>query len=329
MKLGILGAGTWGNALANLLASKGYDVSVWSALPDEIDYLNEHHAHFNLPGVQLSESITFTASIEQAAAGKDIVVFATPSQFIRGTAKSARPHIPQNQICVSVAKGIEKDTFNTMSQIVEEELSGLAPRMVALSGPTHAEEVARGMLSTIVSASTDEEAARIVQEAFATPWMRVYTSADPYGAEICGALKNVIALASGIASGLGCGDNARAALITRGLAEMKRLGLAMGCQESTFYGLAGMGDLIVTCSSEHSRNNKAGKLMGQGKTADEACKEVGMVVEGLNALPAALALSEKHGIEMPIAHAVDDIVSQRVQAADIIDVLYSRELKAE
>ena len=309
MKIGILGAGTWGNALANLLASKEHDVSVWSALPDEIDYLNEHHAHFNLPGVQLDESITFTASIEQAAAGKDIVVFATPSQFIRGTAQSAQPHIPQNQICVSVAKGIEQGTFNTMSQVIEEELAGLAPRMVALSGPTHAEEVARNMLSTIVSASTDEEAARIVQGAFATPWMRVYTSTDPYGAEICGALKNVIALASGIATGLGCGDNARAALITRGL--------------------AGMGDLIVTCSSEHSRNNKAGKLMGQGKTADEACKEVGMVVEGLNALPAALALSEKHGIEMPIARAVDDIVSQRVQAADIIDMLYSRELKAE
>ena len=329
MKIGILGAGTWGNALAHLLAGKGYDVAVWSALPDEIDYLNEHREHFNLPGVALPESIEFTASIEQAASGKDIVVFATPSQFIRGTAKSARPHIPEHQVCVSVAKGIEQGSFDTMSQIIEEELAGLDATLVALSGPTHAEEVARDMLSTIVAASEDAEAAALVQETFATPWMRVYTGTDPKGTELCGALKNVIALASGIATGLGCGDNARAALITRGLAEMKRLGLAMGCAESTFYGLAGMGDLIVTCSSEHSRNNRAGKLIGQGKTPDEACEEVGMVVEGLNALPAAVALGKKYGVELPITQAVDAVVSGRIAAADIIDMLYARELKAE
>ena len=329
MNIGILGAGTWGNALANLLAGKDYGVTVWSALPDEIDYLDEHREHFNLPGVKLDSRIEFTADIHEAASGKDIVVFATPSQFIRGTARSAREHVPQGQLCVSVAKGIEKDTFLTMSQIVEQELAGLAPQLVALSGPTHAEEVARCMFSTIVAASEDATAARAVQEAFATPWMRVYTSDDPKGAEICGALKNVIALAAGAASGLGCGDNARAALITRGLAEMKRLGLAMGCKESTFYGLAGMGDLIVTCSSEHSRNNKAGRLIGQGKSVEEACEEVGMVVEGLNALPAALALSEKHGVDMPITHAVDAVVSGRVSADCIIDMLYAREQKPE
>ena len=329
MKIGILGAGTWGTALANLLASKEYDVAEWSALPDEIVTLNEKREHVNLPGVKLNYRIQFTADMEEAASGKDVVVFATPSQFIRSTAGKARAHIPERQVCVSVAKGIEKDTFYTMSEVVAEELDGLSPRMVALSGPTLADEVSRGMFSTIVAASEDEEAARFAQQAFATSWMRVYTGSDPKGAEYCGALKNIIALASGIASGLGCGDNARAALMTRGLAEMKRLGLSMGCQESTFYGLAGMGDLIVTCSSQHSRNNRAGRLIGQGKTAEEACKEVGMVVEGLNALPAALALSEKYDVEMPITHAVDDIVSGRVPANRIIDMLYSRELKAE
>ena len=329
MRIGILGAGTWGNALANLLASKHYDVTVWSALPDEIGYLNEHRAHFNLPGVHLDDAIVFTADIERAAANKDIVVFATPSQFIRGTARSARPHIPRSQVCVSVAKGIEKDTYLTMSEVIGSELEGLAPRLVALSGPTHAEEVARRMFSTIVSASDDHEAALFVQEAFSTPWMRVYTGADPLGAEVCGALKNVIALASGIATGLGCGDNARAAIMTRGLAEMRRLGLALGCQESTFYGLAGMGDLIVTCSSEHSRNNRAGKLIGQGKTPEEACKEVGMVVEGLNALPVAIALSEKYQVDMPLAHAVDSVVNGRVPVENVADMLYARELKQE
>lgn len=329
MKIGVLGAGTWGNALANLLAGKGYDVAVWSALPDEVVHLSEHREHVNLPGVHLNDSIEFTADMAVAAEGKDLVVFATPSQFIRGTARQARPHLPQGQVCVSVAKGIEKDTFYTMSQIIGEELDGLEPRIVALSGPTHAEEVARGMFSAIVASSLDDEAACMVQDAFATPWMRVYTGRDPHGSEICGALKNVIALASGIATGLGCGDNARAALMTRGLAEMRRLGLALGCEEATFYGLTGMGDLIVTCSSQHSRNNRAGQLMGQGKTPDEACKEVGMVVEGLNALPAALALSERYGVDMPIAQAVDDIASGRVPASSIIDMLYAREQKAE
>ncbi len=329
MKIGILGAGTWGNALANLLASNMHDVTVWSALPEEIDYLNEHHEHFNLPGVHLDDSISFEKDIAVAAASKDIVVFATPSQFIRGTAKSARDHVAADQICVTVAKGIEKDTYNTMSQIVEEELAGTGARLVALSGPTHAEEVSRSMPSTIVSASEDAEAAKTVQRAFATNWMRVYTNDDPVGAEYCGALKNVIALASGIANGLGCGDNARAAIITRGLDEMRRLGMAMGCKGETFYGLAGMGDLIVTASSMHSRNNQAGKLIGEGKTPDEACEEVGMVVEGLNALPAAVALGKKVNVELPLTQAVDDIVAGRKSAKEAMDALYARPLKAE
>ena len=329
MKIGVLGAGTWGCALANLLAGKGYEVALWSALPSEIGYLEEHQECCNLPGVRLEDSILFTLDMAKAASGKDIVVFVTASKYIRATARSARPFLSSGQICVSAAKGIEQGSFNTMSEVIAEELEGLSPRMVALTGPTLAGEVARSMISTVVAASADQEAARFVQKAFATSWMRVYTGSDPKGAEVCAAFKNIIALASGIASGLGCGENARAALMTRGLAEMKRLGLALGCDEATFYGLAGMGDLIVTCSSEKSRNFRAGKLIGQGKTADEACKEVGMVVEGLNALPAALALAEECQVELPIAQAVDDIVSGRLPVQDAIGALYSRELKAE
>lgn len=329
MRIGILGSGTWGTALSNLLASKGYEVCVWSAFEEEAAVLSERREHKNLPGIPLDEGIVFTHDMSLATVDKDIVVFAQPSQFIRVTARSARATIPAGQLCVSVAKGIEDETFYTMTDIIADELNGLEPRLVALSGPTFATEVAAGKLSTILAASTDEEAALIVQDAFATSWMRVYTSSDPRGAEICGALKNVIALASGIARGLGCGENAQAALITRGLAEIKRLGLAMGCREATFYGLAGVGDLILTCSSRQSRNNTCGYLIGQGLSADEACKQVGMVVEGLHALPAALSLSERYNVDMPIAHAVDDIVAGRIPASDIIEILYSRQQKAE
>ena len=329
LEIGVLGAGTWGTALANLLAGKGYHVDAWSALPEDTEYMATHREHKNLPGVPISENITFTANMELAASGKDLVVFSSPSQYVRSTAAKARPYLAEGQLCASVAKGIERKTFCTMSDIIAEELNGLSPRIVALTGPTFAHEVALGMISCILAASTDAEAAREVQEIFGTGWMRVYTSDDPHGAEICGALKNIIALASGVATGLGCGDNARAALITRGLAEIKRLGLAMGCKESTFYGLAGTGDLILTCTSTQSRNTRAGILIGQGRTAQEACDEVGMVVEGLNVLPAALELSLAYSVEMPITQALAAVVSGSIPASDIIDILYARQQKPE
>ncbi len=327
--IGILGAGTWGIALATLLATKGYDVTVWSALPEEIISLQRTNMHAKLPGVKLPASLKYTSSIQKACTDKDIVLIATPSIYVRETARAAKPYLPHNQLVVCVAKGIETQTSMTMTDIIEEELTGLSPRLVALSGPTHAEEVARCMSSTIVSASTDAEAAAYVQDVFATSFMRVYTNDDPKGVELCGAIKNVIALASGIAKGLGCGDNARAALITRGLAEMKRLGAALGCRESAFNGLAGLGDLVVTCTSEHSRNNKAGYLMGQGLTPEQATQEVGMVVEGLNALPAIVKLRDEHHVEMPLVSAVDDVVNGRMSASEAIEALYARELKAE
>lgn len=327
--IAVLGAGTWGIALAKLLCVKGHDVAVWSALPSEVDQLAATNQHPKLPGVELPDALHYTASLEEACACRDLLVFATPSVFVRGTAHDARPFIPQGQLAVCVAKGIEADTLFTMTDIIEQELEGLGVRMVALSGPTHAEEVARCMPSTIVSASTDTSAAREVQAIFATDFMRVYTNGDPKGVELCGALKNVIALAAGIAKGLGCGDNAKAAIITRGLAEMKRLGSALGCRPETFNGLAGLGDLVVTATSEHSRNNRAGTLMGQGLSPEEAKKQVGMVVEGLNALPAMVELRDRYNVEMPIVTAVDDVVAGRLTAAEALEALFARDLKAE
>jgi glycerol-3-phosphate dehydrogenase (NAD(P)+) len=249
--------------------------------------------------------------------------------FVRSTAKKAAPYITANQIIVDVAKGIEADTLSTMSQIIADELKNPAVKIVALSGPTHAEEVAKDMPTTIVSACEDMEAARQVQEIFAGTCMRVYTNPDILGVELCGALKNVMALGSGIALGLGFGDNAKAALITRGMAEIVRLGRAMGCQESTFYGLAGIGDLIVTATSVHSRNNRCGMLLGQGVAPEDAIRQVGMVVEGIHALPAAMQLAEKYNVELPIVAAVNAVVNGGASAREQVHALMHREQKAE
>lgn len=329
MIVSILGAGTWGTALGILYASKGYDVRIWSALPEEIDEINATGVHPKLPGVPLPKSIVFTKSMEQACEGADMVVFATPSAFIRQTAHAARSILPVGQVVVSVAKGIEHDTLMTMTDVVADEFEGLDPKIACLSGPTHAEEVSRKMPTVIVAASDDETVARFVRNLTSCPFMRVYVNDDMRGVELCGAVKNVIALASGISSGLGYGDNARAAIITRGLAEMTRLGRAAGCREATFEGLAGLGDLVVTCSSEHSRNNKAGRLMGEGLTAQQATREVGMVVEGLAALPAIVRMARQNDVEMPIVFTVDDIVAGRMEAVDALSALYSRDEKAE
>ena len=329
MKIGILGAGTWGIALARMLCNAGHDVTVWSAIEAEVDSLSSTRRHPNLPGVELPDQLRYTKDISDACTGMDILVFATPSVYIRSTAEKAAPYIADGQIIVDVAKGIEAETLYTMTEIIADEIQNPTVRLVALSGPTHAEEVVKDLPTAIISASDDVAAAETVQKVFTTGRMRAYTNDDIHGVELCGALKNVIALASGIATGLGCGDNAKAALITRGIAEICRLGIAMGCKEQTFVGLAGIGDLIVTATSMHSRNNRCGMLIGQGVPVEDAIRQVGMVVEGLNALPAAMRLAGKYNVEMPIVETVDAVVSGRVDVSTAIEMLMARELKSE
>lgn len=326
--IGILGAGTWGTALANCLTNIGHKVTVWSKFESECANLNKTHKHPNLPGVDINKEIIFTSNISTALRDAEIVIFATPSIFIRDTAIAAKAYLNPSQIIVTVAKGIEQNTFFTMTEILEDVL-GTEYSVTALSGPTHAEEVSRGIPSTIVSAGKDLNACKIVQKAFEGTPLRVYTNNDVLGVEICGALKNIIALATGISDGLGFGDNTRAAIITRGLAEITRLGLSVGCKIETFIGLAGVGDLVVTATSRHSRNSKAGYLLGQGHSLEDTLKEVGMVVEGINALPAAKRLAEKNNVDIPIIDAVYNVVNNNVNPRDIVLSLLSREQKQE
>ncbi len=328
-KIGIIGAGTWGVALARMLYNAGNSVTVWSAVGAEIDALVRDNRHPKFPEVELPAGIVYTKNIGDACLGMDIITFAVPSTYIRETARSASPYISDNQIIVDAAKGIEQETLFTMTEIIADEAKGKQIRLVALSGPTHAEEVIKDLPTTIVSASRDMDAAETVQKIFTTGCMRVYTNDDIRGVELCGALKNIIALASGAIVGLGSGDNARAALITRGIAEISRLGIAMGCREQTFSGLAGIGDLIVTATSMHSRNNRCGMLIGRGVPVEEAIEQVGMVVEGINALPAAMSLAKKYNVEMPIVEAVHAVISGNVQPSTAINTLMSRDLQSE
>ncbi len=328
MDIGILGAGTWGCALAVMLAKSGHNVTVWSALKEEIDTLIKTRKHKNLPSMDIPDSLIFTSDIKSACESKNIIVFAVPSVFVRSTAEAAKPFIKNGQIVADVAKGIEPHTLYTMTGIIDDVLKSNV-RLVALSGPTHAEEVAVGLPTTIVSASKDIDAAKYVQSAFMNDNMRVYINSDILGVELCGALKNIIALASGISSGLGNGDNTTAAIITRGMAEITRLGASMGCNPSTFYGLAGIGDLIVTATSRHSRNNRAGRLIGEGLSPQEAKDAVGMVVEGINALPAAMELSNKYDTEMPITAAVNNIIFNNADPAATMLELMRRDKKIE
>ena len=328
-KIGVLGAGTWGMALARMLCVSGHSVAVWSALANEVEEFSATRRHPNLPGMVIPEEISFTGDIAEICKDKDILLFAVPSPFVRTTARKAAAYIPDGQIIVDVAKGIEADTLMTMTQIIADELKNPTVKLVALSGPTHAEEVARDLPTTIVSACEDLETAKFVQDVFFNTCMRVYTNEDVLGVELCGAMKNIIALASGIAVGLGYGDNTKAALMTRGIAEIARLGHAMGCAPHTFLGLAGIGDLIVTATSVHSRNNRCGMLLGQGVPPQEAIRQVGMVVEGINALPAAMRLGKQYGVELPIMTAVNDVVNGTMAPEQAVGLLMSREKIAE
>ena len=328
-KIGVLGAGTWGMALARMLCVSGHEVTVWSAIEREIDEFSATRRHPNLPGMVIPQELGFTKNMEEVCRDKEILLFAVPSPFVRATARKAAPFIKAGQIIVDVAKGIEADTLFTMTEIIADELQNPAVKLVALSGPTHAEEVAKDLPTTIVSACEDLTVAKRVQEVFGNTCMRVYTNDDVRGVELCGAMKNIMALASGVALGLGYGDNTKAALITRGMAEITRLGTAMGCKSQTFYGLAGIGDLIVTATSIHSRNNRCGLLLGQGVPPQDAIKQVGMVVEGINALPAAMKLAETYQVEMPLAMAVNAVVNEGADPKEAVAKLMARDQTTE
>lgn len=325
--IGIIGSGTWGTAIAVLLSNNGHQVTLWSAIPAEIEEMKETHKHKNLPEVTLPESIRFTADLEEAMRDRDLLVLAVPSVFVRSTAGRMKPYLKAGQILVDVAKGIEENTLLTMSGIIEEELPEAS--VAVLSGPSHAEEVSRGIPTTCVVGAHKKEVAEYVQSVFMSPVFRVYTSPDMLGIEVGAALKNVVALAAGAADGLGYGDNTKAALITRGMAEIARLGMAMGGKYQTFAGLSGIGDLIVTCASMHSRNRRAGILIGKGYSMDEAMKEVQMVVEGVYSAKAALALSKQYGVPMPIVEQVNEVLFEGKPAKDAVGELMLRDKRIE
>lgn len=327
-RIGIIGAGSWGIALSVLLHNNGHEITVWSILEDEINMLKTEHEHKDkLPGVKLPEDMIFTTSLPEAIEGKDILVLAVPSPFTRSTAHNMKPYVSDGQIIVNVAKGIEEHTLMTLSQIIEEEVP--QANVAVLSGPSHAEEVGRGIPTTIVVGAKTRETAEYIQNVFMSDVFRVYISPDVLGIELGAALKNVVALAAGIADGLGYGDNTKAALITRGITEIARLGTAMGGKFETFCGLSGIGDLIVTCASMHSRNRRAGILIGQGKTMEEAMAEVKMVVEGVYSAKAAKALAEKYHVELPIIEQVNEVLFNGKSAAVAVKDLMIRDKKIE
>ena len=327
-KFSILGAGSWGSALAVLLHNNGNEVTLWSALKDEVKMLSEKREHpTKLPGVRLSEDISITSDLKGALENPDVAVLAVPSPFTRSTAAQMAPFVKKGQKIVNVAKGVEEKTLMTLSEIIEEEIPGAD--VCVLSGPSHAEEVGRGIPTTCVVSARTRESAEYLQGIFMSPVFRVYTTPDILGVELGGALKNVIALAAGTADGLGYGDNTKAALITRGIAEIARLGVKMGAKIETFYGLSGIGDLIVTCASVHSRNRKAGYLLGKGYTMEQAMEEVKMVVEGVYSAKAAKSLSEKYQVEMPIINEVNKVLFEGKAAAEAVKDLMLRDKKVE
>ena len=323
----VLGAGTWGMGIAILLNNNGHNVTVWSAVQKEIDMLQTTHAHVNLPGAVISEDIKVTGDIQEALKDVDLIVMGVASIFTRRTARLVSPYVKEGQVIVNIAKGIEEDTLNVLTEQIAQEIP--QAEVCVLSGPSHAEEVSRGIPTSVVIGADKKATAEWLQQIFMSPVFRVYTSPDVLGIELGGSLKNVIALAAGVADGMGYGDNTKAALITRGMAEMARLGLAMGAQEETLYGLSGIGDLIVTCASMHSRNRRAGILMGKGYTMEEAMKEVNQVVEGVYSAKAAKALADQYQVNMPIVQEVYKVLFEGASAAEAVRNLMLRDKTTE
>ena len=322
----IIGSGSWGVALAIHLSKLKHKVKLWSFSEEEKDLINNEKRCKFLPNVKLPEGIECTTSFEEAIKGSDFIIHVTPSKFTRDTVKQYKKYV-KNQPIVICSKGFEKDKLVTLDEVIKEEIPGA--KIVVLSGPSHAEEVSIGIPTVLVAASEDENLSKMIQDAFMNEKMRVYTSKDVKGVEIGGALKNIIAFCAGVAAGIGLGDNTFAALITRGLAELSRLGIKLGGQKETIYGLSGLGDLIVTCLSEHSRNRKAGKLIGQGKSLEETKKEVGMTIESIDNIEVAYELGKIHNIELPIVNAVYEILYKNLKPEDAVNMLMNRARKNE
>lgn len=326
-KIAVLGAGSWGLALALLLNEKGNEVTVWCYDEKEKnDILTFRENKRCLPGIKIPLEIHFTTHIKEAMAYKEVIIMAVPSKAIRNTAELMREAVPKDAIIVNVSKGIEFETLHTLSEVIE---SIIPNPVVVLSGPSHAEEVARHMPTTVVASSRCMVSAEKVQDLFMRDYFRVYTNPDVIGVELGGALKNVIALAAGVAEGLGYGDNSKAALITRGIAEISRLGVAMGGMPATFGGLTGIGDLIVTCMSGHSRNRRCGELIGQGYSLEEATKKINMVVEGVPTAKGAYALMKKYEIDMPIITAIYEGLFENHPVGEAVQKLMNRDKKME
>ena len=325
-KIAILGSGRWGVALAIHVAKMGHLVKIWSYMEEEANLINKERKCKFLPEVTIPEGIVCTTSYQEAIKESEIILHVTPSKFTRSTVREYKNYVT-NQIVVICTKGFEKETLSTLDTVLKEEMP--ETRLAVLSGPSHAEEVSKAIPTAMVIAAEDKEDAKLLQDVFMNENLRVYTSDDMRGIELGGALKNIIAFCAGVAAGIGLGDNSFAALVTRGLREIARLGTELGGQKETFYGLTGLGDLIVTCLSEHSRNRRAGKLIGQGKTLEETRAEIGMVIEGVDNIEVAYELSKKYHIEMPIVEAVYDMLYHHLDPKVAVNQLMTREKKDE
>ncbi len=325
-KISIIGSGSWGVALAIHLAKLGNQIKIWSFLEEERDLINNERKCKFLPNVTIPEGIMCTTSYKEAIEDSEMILHVTPSKFTRDTVKQYKEYVT-NQPIIICSKGFEQATLETLDEVIQEEMP--QAKIGVLSGPSHAEEVSVAIPTLLVVASKHEDVLKLVQDTFMCENMRIYTSRDVKGVELGGALKNIIAFCAGVAAGLGLGDNTFAALITRGLAELSRLGVALGGEKDTLYGLSGLGDLIVTCLSEHSRNRKAGKLIGQGKTLEETKKEVGMTIESIDNILVAHELGKIHSIEMPIVEAVYGILYENIKPEEAVSMLMNRAKKSE
>ncbi len=325
-KIAIIGSGSWGIALAIHLVNLGNEVKVWSFLEEERDLINNERKCKFLPEIKIPEGIKCTTSFEEAIEDSDFIIHVTPSKFTREIVKQYKQYV-KNQPIIICSKGFEKDTLYTLDEVVEEEIPNA--KIAVLSGPSHAEEVSIAMPTVLVAASKYDYILKLIQDTFMSEKMRIYTSRDVKGVELGGALKNIIAFCAGVAAGIGLGDNTFAALVTRGLSELARLGVELGGQKETLYGLSGLGDLIVTCLSEHSRNRRAGKLIGQGKSIEETKKEVGMTIESIDNIEVAYELGKIHNVEMPIVESVYNILYNGLKPQEAVSMLMNRARKSE